>query len=128
MPVAVTQGIRVSVLARYEAAESRPDDGRYLFSYRIAIANHGRRPVQLLHRHWTIIDSLAPRMEVEGPGVVGNTPVMEPGEQYMYSSFCELHSGFGRMQGSYRMRHLDDGSEFDVAIPAFDLYLPHAAN
>ncbi|MBK7288601.1 MAG: Co2+/Mg2+ efflux protein ApaG [Flavobacteriales bacterium] len=99
-----------------------------MFSYRIAIANRGQRTATVAARHWFISDSLASPCEVEGPGVVGAVPVLEPGEQFTYTSYCELHSGMGRMRGSYRMRHMDDGSGFDVAIPAFDLRLPYAAN
>ncbi|MBK9059264.1 MAG: Co2+/Mg2+ efflux protein ApaG [Flavobacteriales bacterium] len=128
MSTAVSHDIRVSVMARFEAGQSAPTEGRFLFSYRITIANRGQRTAQLLRRHWFISDSLASPCEVEGPGVVGAVPVLEPGEQFTYTSYCELHSGMGRMHGSYRMRHMDDGSEFDVAIPAFDLRLPYAAN
>lgn len=128
MPVAVTQGIRVSALARYEAAESRPREGHFLFSYRITIANRSQRTAQLLRRHWHITDSMAPRTEVEGAGVVGAMPVLEPGEQFTYTSHCVLRSGLGRMHGSYTMRHTDNGSDFEVAIPAFDLQLPYIAN
>lgn len=128
MSTAVSHDIRISVLARFEAAQSDPVGGRYLFSYRITIANRGRRTVQLLRRHWFITDSLASAREVEGPGVVGALPVLEPGEQFTYTSYCELRSGIGRMHGTYRMRHVDDASEFEVAIPAFDLHLPYAAN
>lgn len=128
MYTAVTQGIRVSVLAQYEPSESMPSEERFLFSYRITIANRSQRTVQLLRRHWFITDSLAPRTEVEGPGVVGATPVMEPGEQFTYTSYCELRSGFGRMEGTYSMKLIDDGSEFEVVIPAFNLRVPYVAN
>ena len=128
MSTAVSHDIRVTVQARVEAGQSDPSAGRYLFSYRITIANRGQRTAQLLHRFWAISDSLAPPREVEGPGVVGSVPVLEPGEQFTYTSYCDLRSGMGRMHGSYRMRHLDDGSEFEVAIPAFDLHFPYAAN
>lgn len=128
MSIALTRGIRVSVLPKYEEGQSVPEEGRFLFSYRITIANRGNRPVQLLRRHWFISDSMAPRREVEGPGVVGSVPSLEPGEQFTYTSFCELKSGHGQMEGRYRMRHLDDGSEFDVAIPSFNLQFPYSAN
>ncbi len=128
MSTAVTQDIRVSVLSRFEAGQSDPNEGRFLFSYRITIANRGQRTVQLLRRHWFISDSLAPLAEVRGPGVVGAVPVLEPGEQFTYTSFCELRSGMGRMHGIYHMRHLDDGTEFEVAIPSFDLQFPYVAN
>lgn len=128
MSTAVTHGIRVSVLPRFEPEQGAPGDGRHLFSYRITIANRGRRTVQLLRRHWYIRDSLAPRTEVEGPGVVGATPVVEPGGSFTYSSYCQLHGSLGRMEGTYRMKYVDDGREFNVAIPPFDLHVPHAAN
>ena len=128
MSTAVTHHFRVSVLARYEADQSDPASDRFLFSYRITIANRGQRAAQLLRRYWAISDSLAPLREVEGPGVVGAVPILESGEQFTYTSYCDLRSGMGRMQGRYRMRHMDDGSEFDVVIPPFDLCFPYAAN
>lgn len=128
MSTAVSHDIRISVLPSFEAEQSEPDQGRFLFSYRITIANRGQRTVQLLRRHWFISDSLAPMSEVEGPGVVGAVPVLEPGEQFTYTSFCELRSGIGRMRGTYHMRHLDDGSEFEAVIPPFDLQIPYSAN
>ena len=128
MSTAVSHDIRISVRARFEPAQSDPVDGRFMFSYRITIANRGTRAVQLMERTWHISDSLAPNRKVAGPGVVGATPVLQPGEQFTYSSFCDLKSGWGRMQGHYLMRHLDDGSLFEAAIPPFDLQLAHAAN
>jgi ApaG protein len=128
MYTAISNDIRVSVQARYEAEQSDPVSDRFIFSYRITIANRGPRTVQLLKRRWHIADSMAPAREVEGPGVVGATPVLAPGEQFTYSSFCDLRGGMGRMHGSYGMRHLDDDSAFDVAIPAFDLRFPYTAN
>lgn len=128
MPVAVTHDIRVSVQARYEPGQGSPADGRYLFSYRITIANNSVRTVQLLARHWVITDSMAPRSQVQGPGVVGEQPVLAPGERYAYTSYCELRSTLGRMEGAYLMRDLADNAEFEVTIPAFTLHLPCAAN
>lgn len=128
MSTAISHDIRISAAATFEAGRSDPQEGRFIFSYRITIANRGQRTVQLMRRKWSIVDSLAPRRLVEGPGVVGATPVLGPGEQFTYSSFCDLRSGWGRMQGSYLMRHTDDGSTFEAAIPAFDLRQEHAAN
>lgn len=128
MATQVTHDIRISAKALYSEEQSDPKVGRYLFSYRIRIENRGARPVQLLRRHWYITDSLFDQREVKGPGVVGETPVLAPGEHFSYTSFCDLRSGFGRMQGSYGMIHTDDGSAFDVAIPPFDLVYPIAAN
>lgn len=128
MSAPVPHHIRVSVLARYEPAQSTPEEARFIFSYRITIANFGAHTVQLMARHWVITDSLAPRTEVEGPGVVGVQPVLAPGEQYTYTSFCPLRSGLGRMEGTYRMLDLNEEAEFLVQIPAFNMYLPHTAN
>ncbi|MFZ1615888.1 MAG: Co2+/Mg2+ efflux protein ApaG [Flavobacteriales bacterium] len=128
MSTAVSHDIRISVRAHYEPAQSDPAEGRFIFSYRVTIANRGNRTVQLMERTWYISDSLAPRRKVEGPGVVGATPVLKPGEQFTYSSFCDLRSAWGRMQGNYLMRHLDDGSLFEASIPSFDLQVAHAAN
>ena len=124
MPTAVTEGIRITVQSAFEEAHSDPRAGRYLFSYRITISNTGRDTVQLLRRHWTIHDSLAPVREVEGPGVVGETPVIAPGTSYTYASACDLRSGLGRMEGSYLMRRTADDRRFRVRVPAFDLVHP----
>lgn len=128
MATAVTQHIRVSVKARFEAAQSDPALARFLYSYRITIANNGQRAVQLLRRHWRIHDSLSAPREVEGLGVVGEMPHLEPGESFTYQSFCDLRSALGRMHGTYLMRHLDDDSTFEVRIPSFDLRWPYVAN
>ena len=128
MSTTVTHDIRVTVRSRFEAVHSDPKVGRFIFSYRITIANSGRDTVQLQRRHWIIRDSLAERREVEGPGVVGETPVLRPGEEFTYSSACDLRSGFGRMEGTYRMLRIADGEEFEVLIPELQLRYPHAAN
>lgn len=128
MATQVTHDIRISVKANYSDEQSDPKVGRFLFSYRIRIENRSARTVQLLRRHWRIVDSLFEPREVKGPGVVGETPVLAPGEHFTYTSFCDLRSGFGRMQGSYRMRNTHDDSTFDVAIPEFDLIYPIAGN
>ena len=128
MSTTVTHDIRVTVRSRFEPVHSDPKVGRYLFSYRITIANSGRETVQLKRRHWIIRDSLAPTREVEGPGVVGETPVLRPGEEFTYSSACDLSSGFGRMDGTYQMVKTSNGEAFDVVIPEFQLRYPYAAN
>ncbi len=114
--------------ARFEAAHSDTRAGRYLFGYRITIMNQGRETVQLMRRHWIITDSLAGEREVEGPGVVGETPVLAPGASFTYSSACDLRSGLGRMEGIYLMRRVRDGHLFRVTIPGFALQWPVLAN
>lgn len=128
MGTAVTHGILVSVRTTYEPALSDPRAAHYLFSYQVTIENTGRDTVQLLRRHWIITDSLAPVREVEGPGVVGETPVIAPGERFTYSSACDLRSGIGRMEGSYLMERPSDGQRFRVIIPAFQMLFPYSAN
>lgn len=129
MPAAVTHGIQVSARARYEEAHSDPKAGRFLFSYRITITNRSERTVQLLRRHWWISDSLAAPREVEGPGVIGEQPVLPPGESFTYSSACDLRSGLGRMRGTYLMRRVGgDESRFEVEVPELQLAWPLVLN
>lgn len=128
MTTAVTNGIRVSVRVRFASEHSDTKQGRYLFVYRITIANEGRRTVQLMRRHWHIWDSLANGRQVEGPGVVGETPVLAPGERFTYSSQCDLSSGLGRMAGIYTMRDLANNAVFQVEVPAFVLSYPCLSN
>ncbi len=127
MSTAVTHGIRVSVRAKFSQEQSDPKALRYLYGYRVRIENTGSSSVQLLRRHWLIHDSLGSHREVEGAGVVGEQPVLSPGEAFTYSSFCDLKSDIGRMSGSYLMRRAD-GTTFRVRIPEFLLQVPHRAN
>jgi ApaG protein len=128
MSTTVTQDIKVTVRSRFEPKHSDPRVGRFIFSYRITITNTGREAVQLKRRHWEIRDGLAARRTVEGPGVVGETPTLHAGESYTYSSACDLHSAFGRMNGTYTMLQLDTGKQFEVMIPEVALEFPFAAN
>ena len=128
MGIAVTQGIRISTRTQYEPSHSDPAVARFIFSYRITITNRSEEAVQLMRRHWIIRDSLAAVREVEGPGLVGETPVLQPGEEFSYSSACDLRSGFGRMEGTYLMQRVRDGAEFRVTIPEMQLVFPGAAN
>jgi ApaG protein len=123
MYVAVTRDIRVTALPDFLPDQSDPQRERYVWSYTIEIANLGRTRVQLLSRHWIIIDAFGRREEVEGPGVVGETPVLEPGETYRYASGCPLTTPSGIMHGAYRMV-TDSGETFDVEIPTFSLDSP----
>ena len=127
MSTSVTQGIRVSVHTHYEARQSDPNAARWIFSYRIRIENTSAGAVKLLRRQWFIWDSLGVPRRVEGPGVVGETPVLGSGEVFTYSSFCDLKSSVGRMHGSYLMQRAD-GSTFHVRIPAFHLHWPWLRN
>ena len=122
---AITQGIEVSVEPFYLDDESKPEESEFIWAYMIEIHNGGPEPVQLKTRYWRITDGLGRQEEVSGDGVVGEQPVIEPGETYEYSSHCPLSTDNGIMAGSYAMER-PDGSRFNVAIPAFSLDLPDA--
>ena len=120
---AETDGVTVRVSVSYLADQSEPGRGRWFWAYHIRIENAGPRAVQLLTRHWTIIDGRGTRHSVEGEGVVGEQPVIAPGASYDYVSGCPLTTPTGAMQGSYRMVD-DSGRTFDAAIPKFALMAP----
>ena len=121
----VTRGIRVRVTPQYLEEESAPDERRYLWSYTIEIANEGSEVVQLRSRHWRITDGDGRTEEVRGPGVVGQTPTIQPGTSFRYTSGCPLPTPSGIMVGSYQMT-TEGGQLINVAIPAFSLDSPHA--
>jgi ApaG protein len=118
-----TRGVRVGAHAFFLPDQSDPDERKFLFGYNIVIGNYGDVPVQLLRRHWVIIDGLGRREDVEGDGVVGQTPRLEPGEAFKYQSFCPLKTQWGTMEGSYTLR-TDDGEEFEAHIGRFFLTQP----
>jgi ApaG protein len=122
---ATTRGIRVTVLPQFLADESDPDENRYLWAYTISIENEGNETVRLRSRAWRITDETGRMEEVRGPGVVGQTPTLKPGEQFRYTSGCPLTTPSGIMVGSFQMT-TEDGDMFDVAIPAFSLDSPDA--
>lgn len=124
---AVTRQIRVSVSAEYAPARSAPADNQWFFLYTITIANEGTDTVQLLTRHWLITDGTGKIEEVRGPGVVGETPTLTPGESFTYTSGCPLTTPFGMMQGTYQMV-TKDGEEFDVTIAPFTLSEPYTVH
>ena len=123
---AITDGVTVRVAVSYLPEQSQPAHGRWFWSYHIRIENDGETPVQLLSRRWIILDGRGSRHEVEGEGVVGDQPVIDPGESYDYVSGCPLQTPTGSMEGSYGMIDAD-GDEFDVAIPRFPLLAPATA-
>ena len=117
---AVTNNIRVEVMSRYSAENSRQVQGAWVFQYTVRITNQGSDTVQLLSRHWIITDALEHTEEVNGPGVVGEQPVLAPGESFQYSSWCPLTTPVGVMCGTYRMVRTN-GEQFDVEIAPFAL-------
>ncbi len=127
MSDAITRGIRVQVESRYLPERSTPHEGYYFFAYRIRISNEGDEQVQLVSRHWTITDAHGRIEEVRGPGVVGEQPVISPGESFEYTSFCPLPTPIGSMHGSYQMVAAS-GARFDAEIAPFSLAVPTALN
>lgn len=124
----VTHDVNIVVETFYQAAQSRPLLSEYLFAYRITIENLGAVPVKLLRRHWHIIDSNGDVREVEGEGVVGQQPTIEPGESYQYISSCNLSSDVGKMYGTYTMEDLFTKKTIVVTIPEFQLIAPFKNN
>ncbi len=122
---AVTRGIRIRVKPEYQEDQSTPEDGYYFWTYTIDILNQGEETVQLRSRVWRITDASGKTEEVRGPGVVGQTPTLPPGQSFTYTSGCPLATPSGIMVGSYQMAD-EDGRLFDVAIPAFSLDSPFA--
>lgn len=124
-----THNIEVTVEPEFLADRSQPDAGRFFWAYSVGITNLSDHAVQLMHRHWQITDANGRREEVRGPGVVGEQPVLQPGEHFKYTSGCPLTTPSGIMVGSYSFVDLEsgtDGDKFEVDIPAFSLDSPHA--
>jgi ApaG protein len=120
MSEAVTNGIRVEVLSRHSPENSRPQQGEWVFEYTVRITNQGLETVQLVSRHWIITDGAEHTEVVKGPGVVGEQPVLAPGESFKYSSWCPLKTPSGLMHGTYQMVGAD-GKQFDIEIAPFGL-------
>jgi ApaG protein len=122
-----TRGIRVQVQSFYDEERSSPEDNYYFFAYQVTISNQGAETVQLLSREWFITDGNGDVQRVQGPGVVGEQPVLSPGDDFEYTSFCPLSTPVGAMHGSYRMV-LESGEQFEAEIAPFSLAVPHAVN
>jgi ApaG protein len=121
----VTRGVRVRVTPDYLEDRSTPADSYFFWAYTVEISNEGSVPVQLRSRFWHIVDAAGRSEEVRGAGVVGQTPVIDPGESFTYTSGCPLKTPSGIMSGSYQMSD-PQGSVFEIAIPAFSLDSPYA--
>ena len=120
---AETEGVEVTVAPRFMEAESDPAQGLYFWAYTVEIVNRSRRTLQLVSRHWVITDGRGQVHEVRGEGVVGEQPVLKPGERFEYTSGCPLTTPDGTMRGAYTMR--GEGGDIEVAIPLFALDSPH---
>ena len=118
-------GIVVQVQAQYLKDQSRPAANQFVYAYSIRISNKGDTPAQLISRHWRIINANNEVREVQGLGVVGEQPRLEPGQSYSYTSGVVMETGTGTMSGSYTFRH-DSGAEFETEIPTFALVQPSA--
>ena len=127
MSEAVTQGIRVSVVARYLPERSQPSTRQFAFAYTVTIANDGAAPARLVSRHWVITDADGNVQEVRGDGVVGAQPRLVPGQSFEYASWCMLATPHGTMHGTYQMVR-DDGHGFDAQIAPFALSMPEQLN
>lgn len=115
--------IAVSARTAYLAEQSDPENGRHVFAYTICITNNGTVAAQLISRHWIITDANNRVQEVKGPGVIGEQPLLQPGDSFEYSSGSVIATAVGTMRGSYQMRTAD-GVEFDADIPEFTLSMP----
>ena len=119
----VTEGIRVEVYPEFIPEQSIPTEDKYVFAYKVVITNESSRRARLVSRRWVIINADGDREDVEGPGVVGYTPELEPGESFEYTSFCPLNTSWGTMEGSFSMI-AENGEEFDVQVARFYLFDP----
>src|SRR6266849_4764879 len=127
MSEAVTNHIRVEVLSRYSPENSPLLRDAWVFQYTVRITNQGLETGQLVSRHWIITDALEHTKEVKGPGVVGEQPVLAPGESFKYSSWCPLKTPTGMMRGTYQMVGAR-GNQFDIEIAPFALRAPYTVN
>ena len=124
----ISEGVEVSVETFYQPDYSNPIQSEFMFAYRITLENHNTFPVKLHRRSWNIFDSNGSTREVEGEGVVGVQPTIQPGETYQYVSGCNLRTEMGKMKGTYQMENLNNKKMFTVDIPAFEMIVPMKNN
>ena len=124
----ITDGVKVMVSTEFQPDYSNPAQFHFVFTYRVVIENNSDFTVQLIRRFWSIADAFGETRMVEGDGVVGQQPVLEPGERHEYVSGCNLKSGIGKMVGNYQMRRIVDNKEFLVNIPEFTMMAPWRLN
>jgi ApaG protein len=127
MSDATTRGVHIQVRSEYSADRSRPAEQQWFFLYTITISNRGEESVQLLSRHWVITDGEGHVEEVRGPGVVGQQPIIAPGDAFTYTSGCPLQTSFGMMEGTYQMT-TTSGESFEAKIAAFTLSEPYTVH
>lgn len=124
---ALTRGVRIRVVPTFDSERSRIDAGMWFFLYTVTISNHSVTTVQLLARHWIVTDETGRVDEVRGGGVVGEQPILPPGDEFTYTSGCPLKTPTGTMEGSYRMI-TEDGELFDAVVAPFILSEPYEVN
>ena len=128
MYTATTKDIKIVVDPRFEDGHSKPDNAEFVFSYTIQVFNQSDSPVQLISRQWIIFDAIGQKRKVEGDGVIGQQPIINPGQTFTYSSWCPLASEMGYMRGLYTMVNLETTEVFDVEVPKFNLIFPTKLN
>ena len=128
MVTEVTKGIKISVDTQFQPDHSNAKNSLYLFSYRVQIENGSDKAVKLMSRKWFIYDANGFVRKVEGDGVIGEQPVIGPGETHQYSSACDLNTDMGKMWGTYLMQSVNNGDQFRVNIPEFKMVVPHRLN
>ena len=128
MVTEITEGVKVSIETEYQPDYSAPSQNHYVFTYHVTIENNSHITVKLLRRHWKIVDAGYPIREVEGEGVIGKQPMLEPQQQHQYVSGCNLKSGLGKMKGTFLMERITDGKQFHAIIPEFTLIAPYRSN
>ena len=124
----ISEGVKISVETFYQPEYSNPINFEFMFAYRITIENNNNFPVKLLTRHWYIYEGTGTSREVQGDGVVGVQPEIEPGESYQYVSGCNLKSELGKMSGSYLFENINNKQLFEVSIPSFEMQVPFKLN
>lgn len=124
----ITEGVKVSVRTKYMQDYSSPEQLHFVFGYKVKIVNNGTETIQLLNRSWEIYDSIGLNRSVNGEGVIGQRPILEPGQSHEYTSGCNLKSSMGKMIGSYEFIRLTDKKKFDVIIPEFHMVAPFKLN
>ena len=128
MVTQTTSGVKISVETTYQSEYSNPENEHFMFAYRITIENKSDYTIQLIRRHWNIFDSIGTTVQVDGDGVVGEQPIISPGESHQYVSGCNLKSELGFMEGYYEMIREFDNSIFHVHIPRFNLIASYRLN
>lgn len=124
----ISEGVNVSVETFYQAEFSNAANSEFMFAYKVTIENTNTYPVKLLSRHWVVFDSNGIKREVEGEGVIGMQPIINPAEKYQYISGCNLNTDIGKMSGSYLFQNILNKRTFSVAIPSFEMYTPFKLN